>query len=268
MTIAIRRSRVELNYLVPLILSRPTLLVKPDRIAVEQRFKFTIETTMATTSFAVRNIACVNEAKPGVPILTGIGYLDHMIDQWNSHAQVGVGLEVFDALGATASETKDHSADDGDGDEHSNRNQFSSANQVELCTAVGHALGLELKKVLLSTEDSSPTYSRFCCPLDEALVECSISSSSDDVAPDDNHLAKYSLAPYGIYPRNIGRTQIGKLETIAIESFWKALATSAGITISLEKIRGDNAHHIGRCSFWTLQGHQRGLGFKAFVLLV
>ena len=32
----------------------------------------------------------------------------------------------------------------------------------------------------------------------------------------------------------------------AIESFWKALATSAGISVSLEKIRGDNAHHIGR----------------------
>lgn len=189
--------------------------------------------TMAT-SFAVKNIACVNEAKAGVPILTGIGYLDHMIDQWNSHAQVGVGLEV---VNGESSAKKPRLEDD----DHSDRNQHASKNQIELCTAVGEALGAELKKVVESTKDKSPEQSRFCCPLDEALVECLIGST----AGDNDCLAKFSLAPYGIYPRNVGRTRIGKLETAAIESFWKALATSAGISISLEKIRGDNAHHIG-----------------------
>ena len=186
------------------------------------------------TSFAVKNIACVNEAKAGVPILTGIGYLDHMIDQWNSHAQVGVGLEVVDTLGAVPKKQKLDTDD-----EHADRNQFAGSNQVELCKAVGEALGAELKAVIAATKDTSPTSSRFCCPLDEALVECLIASSSDGVT-------KFQLAPYGIYPRNVGRTQIGKLQTVAIESFWRALATSAGISISLDKIRGDNAHHIGR----------------------
>jgi imidazoleglycerol phosphate dehydratase HisB len=220
-----------------------------------------------TASFAVKNIACVNEAKPGVPILTGIGYLDHMIDQWNSHAQVGVGLEVFDIV-ETSPGKKKLASENLSIDEHADRNQFASGNQVELCTAVGHALGIELKKVLLSTKDTSPRRSRFCCPLDEALVECLISSSNDaavKVNNDDDYLVKYSLAPYGIYPRNVGRTQIGKLETVAIESFWKALATSAGITISLEKIRGDNAHHIGRCSI--LQIETANILFTLFILL-
>eukprot|EP00536_Pseudo-nitzschia_multiseries_P014598 jgi/Psemu1/327597/estExt_fgenesh1_pg.C_7340001 len=191
-----------------------------------------------TTSISIRNVACVNEAKAGVPILSGIGYLDHMIDQWNSHAQVGVGLEVV-------TEANDDKANERD--EHSNRNRLESGNQVELCTAVGNELGAALKKVLVSTQDASPTKSRFCCPLDEALVECLISSVSDVAAGDD--LAKYSLAPYGIYPRNVGRTKIGKLETSAIESFWRALASSAGISISLQKVRGDNAHHIVESSF-------------------
>ena len=199
------------------------------------------------TSFAVKNIACVNEAKAGVPILTGIGYLDHMIDQWNSHAQVGVGLEVFDTVEPVPKRAKLETDD-----EHADRNHFASANQAELCTSVGHALGLELKKVILSTKDTSPSRSRFCCPLDEALVECLISSSNDD-----DCLTKFQLAPYGIYPRNVGRTQIGKLETVAIESFWRALATSAGISISLDKIRGDNAHHIGRCSVPKLKKQHR-----------
>ena len=188
------------------------------------------------TSFSVKNIACVNEAKAGVPILTGVGYLDHMIDQWNSHAQVGVGLEVVDTSDAVTKKQKLETDD-----EHADRNQFASSNQVELCKAVGEALGAELKKVIAATKDTSPTSSRFCCPLDEALVECLISSANDGGC-----LAKFQLAPYGIYPRNVGRTQIGKLQTVAIESFWRALATSAGISISLEKTRGDNAHHIGR----------------------
>lgn len=191
------------------------------------------------TSFAVKNIACVNEAKAGVPILTGVGYLDHMIDQWNSHAQVGVGLEVVDTSDAVTKKQKLETDD-----EHADRNQFASSNQVELCKAVGEALGAELKKVIAATKDTSPTSSRFCCPLDEALVECLISSANDG-----DCLAKFQLAPYGIYPRNVGRTQIGKLQTVAIESFWRALATSAGISISLEKIRGDNAHHIVESSF-------------------
>ena len=204
------------------------------------------------SSFDVKNVACNNEAKAGVPILTGIGYLDHMIDQLNSHAQVGVGLEVSDTTGTTSE--KENGQPGGDNvaadDEHADRNRFASGNQVELCTAVGNALGLALRKVLISTKDTSPTNSRFCCPLDEALVECLISSDDAENGgiTNNNNLVKYSLAPYGIYPRNVGRTKIGKLETFAIESFWRALATSVGIIISLEKIRGDNAHHIGMYS--------------------
>jgi len=157
-----------------------------------------------TTSFVVKNIACVNEAKAGVPILTGIGYLDHMIDQWNSHAQVGVGLEVFDTVGRAIEKGKLGTKNTSN-DEHADRNQLASGNQVELCTTVGHALGAELKKVILSTKDTSPSHSRFCCPLDEALVECLISSLNDaafnvNVNNNDDCLVKYSLAPYGIYP--------------------------------------------------------------------
>lgn len=198
------------------------------------------------SAFDVKNIAVVNEAKAGVPIRTGIGYLDHMIDQWNSHAQVGVGLEVW---GTHDKQTTEKLSADELAKALADRNRLASGNQVELCTAVGHALGLELKKVIFSAKDTSPSHSRFCCPLDEGLVECLISSkdNADTGNDDDDYLVKYSMAPYGIYPRNVGRTQIGKLETFAIESFWKALSKSAMLTISLEKIRGDNAHHIGRC---------------------
>jgi len=196
-----------------------------------------------TATFHVRNAVCANEAKVAVPILTGIGYLDHMIDQWNSHAQVGVGLEV--SLCTALEKEKDGESKV---DLEADHNRFAGENQVQLCAAVGKALGQQLRKVLISAPKTSPSESRFCCPLDEALVECLISSSEKNDDDDKEDLAKYSLAPYGIYPRGVGRTKIGNLETFAIESFWKALAISAGIVISVDKIRGDNAHHIGTCT--------------------
>eukprot|EP00526_Cylindrotheca_closterium_P011063 CAMPEP_0113630498 /NCGR_PEP_ID=MMETSP0017_2-20120614/15847_1 /TAXON_ID=2856 /ORGANISM="Cylindrotheca closterium" /LENGTH=414 /DNA_ID=CAMNT_0000540967 /DNA_START=8 /DNA_END=1252 /DNA_ORIENTATION=+ /assembly_acc=CAM_ASM_000147 len=173
-------------------------------------------------SYQIQNLKVVNEAKAGVPIFTGVGYLDHMLDQCNSHAQVGVGLEVLF----------------GDKTDMTDKNRLASSNQVDLCTAVGDELGKKLKEQLSYGKDAS----RFCCPLDEALVECVISNG-------DGNLLEYTLPPYGIYPKGKGRSKIGGLETAAIESFWKALARSSNLNIRFHKVRGDNGHHIVESSF-------------------
>ena len=173
-------------------------------------------------SYNIQNLAVANQAKVGVPIHTGIGYFDHMLDQLNSHAQVGVGLEVT-------------FGDEGD---MNDKNRLSDANQADLCTAVGEELGRALKEQLSYGEVES----RFCCPLDEALVECIISKG-------DGSLLDYTLPPYGIYPKGKGRSKIGSLETNAIKSFWKALAVSSKLNIRFHKVRGDNGHHIVESSF-------------------
>ncbi|CAJ1953294.1 unnamed protein product [Cylindrotheca closterium] len=173
-------------------------------------------------SYLIQNLKVVNESKAGVPILTGIGYFDHMLDQCNSHAQVGVGLEVVF----------------GDKTDSTDKNRLSSTNQAVLCTAVGEELGKTLREQLSYGKEES----RFCCPLDEALVECVISNG-------DGNLLEYTLPPYGIYPNGKGRSKIGSLETTAIESFWKALAGSSKLDIRFRKIRGDNGHHIVESSF-------------------
>ncbi|KAL3912711.1 MAG: hypothetical protein SGARI_001016 [Bacillariaceae sp.] len=157
-----------------------------------------------------------------------------MIDQWNSHAQVGVGITVKSSDSSTTTNTATTE----------NPNRLASQNQVELCAAVGSALGKELRKVVINVDGDKT--SRFCCPLDEALVECVISLPREKYA---GQLVQFTLAPYGIYPKEKGRTHIGKLETFAIESFWKALAESSGLYISLRKLRGDNAHHIVESAF-------------------
>jgi imidazoleglycerol-phosphate dehydratase len=195
----------------------------------------TEEASSSSPSFRVQAIQVVDQAKTDgdICISTGIGYLDHMIDQWNSHAQVGVGIEI-------CTKNEDPSNDEKDADP----NRFANHNQVELSTIVGTALGTELKAILSNISDTSAT-STFSCPLDEALVTCSLFFNPQQ----QGSLVHYNLAPYGIYPQGTGRTKIGKLETFAIQSFWKALAESSHLNISLTKIRGDNAHHIVESSF-------------------
>ena len=174
-------------------------------------------------TLSIQNLKVVNEAKAGVPILSGIGYLDHMLDQLNSHAQVGIGLEVLSD------------------DDVTERNRLANSCQMNLCTLVGTEVG-QAMKTSLNLDD--PDVSRFCCPLDEALVECSIQKSAGP-----GSLVEYTLPPFGIHPKGKGRSKIGQLETSAIKSFWKALAEAAGLDIRLYKIRGDNGHHIVESSF-------------------
>jgi imidazoleglycerol-phosphate dehydratase len=184
--------------------------------------------------FQIQNVQVVNEAKAGVPIHTGIGYLDHMLDQLNSHAQVGVGLEVL----LDTPVTDDH-------------NRLASQSQSDLLTAIGASLGKALKAVVWGGEEScddQEKVSRFCCPLDEALVECVLKKPSSNGSK-EGKLIEYALAPYGKYPATTGRSKIGELETAAIVDFWRALAKESHLEISLKKIRGDNGHHIVESSF-------------------
>jgi imidazoleglycerol-phosphate dehydratase len=173
-------------------------------------------------SYQIQNLKVVNEAKAGVPIHTGVGFFDHMLDQCNSHAQVGVGLEVLF----------------GDKNDVTDRNRLAGTSQADLCSTVGEELGKAIKENL--AYGTAP--SRFCCPLDEALVECVIQNG-------EGTLVDYTLPPFGILPKGRGRSKIGSLDTSAIESFWKALAKSAKLDIQLLKIRGDNGHHIVESSF-------------------
>jgi imidazoleglycerol-phosphate dehydratase len=184
----------------------------------------------------------LNLAKPPQAVSTGIGYLDHMLDQFYSHAQVGVSLAPIHY---------GHHDDNGDNNEHHNRN--ANLDQSELLMAIGISVGKALRQLLdaelpRATPTSTASTSNcatFFCPLDEALVQCIIQV----VASNEGALQVYDVAPYGKYPSPHGRTNIGRLETAALRSFWTGLAVAAGLRLNLVKVRGDNAHHICEASF-------------------
>ena len=99
--------------------------------------------------------------KPSGKIETGLGFLDHMIDQLNSHAQIGVSLQAGD-----------------------------SKSEESIGRLLGSGLQELTKKVPLGAS------STFACPLDEALVECHL-QRVDNAASG----ATVALAPYGKYRR-------------------------------------------------------------------
>ena len=159
-------------------------------------------------------------------IATGIGFLDHMLDQLHSHAQLRVHLQAVKM-------------------EKDATDSYVSA----IGTAVGTALWTLLQSRLPKEELCSST---FACPLDEALVVCVLKKKpiAEGVATETGVLESYTLAPYGIYPRSTGRVLIGTLPTASLESFWRHLARALpNVSIELCKIRGHNAHHIVESSF-------------------
>jgi imidazoleglycerol phosphate dehydratase HisB len=192
-----------------------------------------------TDQFTLSNVACIDTAKSPHPISTGIGFFDHMIDQLNSHAQIGVAVTVTKNNGESSV---------ADCDKHSFEfvNRYADEDQGVIMGQVGAALGSQLKELVYKGEQSDSRTSRFCCPLDEALVECVLTKTSSN---NEGKLTKFTLPPYGKYPANKGRSKIGSMKTQFVEAFFTNVAQSSGMDISLVKVRGDNGHHVVESAF-------------------
>ena len=85
---------------------------------------------MSPPLFRLSDVEAVDLAKAPHRISTGVGYFDHMIDQLNSHAQVGVSVT---AVRAEADEPADLS--------DPNRHREPAIDQASLMAEVGAALG-------------------------------------------------------------------------------------------------------------------------------
>jgi len=176
------------------------------------------------------------DALPAGPIASGIAFLDHMIDQLNSHAQLRVSLQVW--RGDTCLQP------------HSNESHTSGCDG-QVAALAGAALGAAVKELLESGHNERRAIGgsfRFCAPLDEAFTELRLEFPK---AGETASSAEIDLAPYGCFPA-AGRLRIGSFRTELTEVVLRSFAEALGATLKVRKIRGDNAHHIVEATFKSL----------------
>jgi imidazoleglycerol-phosphate dehydratase len=147
-----------------------------------------------------------------VSVATGLSFFDHMLSQLGKHAGFDMRLEARGDLHVDAH----HTVED-----------------------TGILLGEALREAL-GDKAGVRRFASIDVPLDEALISVA---------------ADLSGRPYLLYDVDPGAG--GEAHPIGdppfdpqlAEEFWRAFATSAGITLHLRMVSGKNAHHILEASF-------------------
>lgn len=135
---------------------------------------------------------------------TGIPFFDHMLDQLGRHGGVDLTIDATGDLTVDAHHTVEDTG-------------------ILLGKTLGKALG---------DKRGVRRFSSASVPLDEALVDVSIDLSG---------------RPFLYYDVEFpGEKILGDppFDPQLIEEFWRAVVTSAGITLHVSLVRGRNTHHI------------------------
>tara|TARA_B100000579_G_scaffold270055_1_gene222989 strand:+ start:377 stop:967 length:591 start_codon:yes stop_codon:yes gene_type:complete len=133
-------------------------------------------------------------------IKTGIGFLDHMLEQLSKHSLIDI---VVKAKGDTHIDLH-HTTED-----------------------TGIALGEAIKKAAGNFKGIK-RYASAMIPMDETLSRVSIDISN---------------RPYLIWKVDLKVEKLGEMDTELFKEWFQAFSQSAGITLHVENLYGDNSHH-------------------------
>ena len=134
-------------------------------------------------------------------INTGIGFLDHMMEQIAKHSLIDINLEAKGDLHIDLHHTTEDS---------------------------GIAFGEALKKAL-GDKKGTKRYASATIPMDETLSRVSLDLSN---------------RPYLVWKVKLAVEKLGEMDTELFKEWYHAFSQSAGITLHVENIYGDNSHHI------------------------
>ena len=134
-------------------------------------------------------------------INTGIGFLDHMMEQIAKHSLIDINLEAKGDLHIDLRHTTEDS---------------------------GIAFGEALKKAL-GDKKGIKRYASVTIPMDETLSRVSLDLSN---------------RPYLVWKVKLAVEKLGEMDTELFKEWYHAFSQSAGITLHVENIYGDNSHHI------------------------
>ncbi len=98
---------------------------------------------------------------------------------------------------------------------------------------IGIALG-EAVKQALGDKRGIARYADICLPMDETLTRVAIDVSG---------------RPFLVFRTAFAAQKIGTFDTELVREFFQAFAMNAGITLHVETLYGENAHHIAESCF-------------------
>ena len=141
------------------------------------------------------------DGKGKYKIDTGIGFLNHMLEQLSKHSLIDLNVKAK-------------------GDTHIDLHHTTED--------VGIAIGECIKKASNKFKGIK-RYAHAIIPMDETLSRVAIDVSN---------------RPYLIWKVNLKVEKLGEMDTELFKEWFQAFSQSAGVTLHMENIYGDNSHHI------------------------
>ena len=134
-------------------------------------------------------------------INTGIGFLDHMLDQLSKHSLIDLKVNCI-------------------GDLHIDFHHTTEDSALALGEAINKALG---------TRVGITRFGQALSAMDETLSRVVVDCSN---------------RPYLIWKVKMTKPKLGEMDTELFKEWFQAFAQSAGITLHVETLYGENNHHI------------------------
>jgi imidazoleglycerol-phosphate dehydratase len=139
-------------------------------------------------------------------IATGIGFLDHMLDQLSRHSLIDLALTAK-------------------GDLHIDFHHTTEDSGYVVGEAVAKALG-DRRGIM--------RWGEAMVPMDETLTRVALDLSN---------------RPYLVWKVKFSRPKLGEMDTELFKEWFQAFAQSAGCTLHVENMYGENNHHIVESCF-------------------
>ena len=141
------------------------------------------------------------EGKGKSKIKTGIGFLDHMIDQLAKHSLIDIELLAK-------------------GDLHVDYHHTTEDSAIVLGQAFKNAIG-DMKGIM--------RFGQALSAMDETLTRVVVDCSN---------------IPYLVWRVDFEVSKVGDMDTELFKEWFQAFSQNAGITLHVENLYGENAHHI------------------------
>ena len=140
------------------------------------------------------------DGKGKYKIETGIGFLDHMLEQLSKHSLMDISVKAK-------------------GDTHIDLHHTTEDTGIAIGEAISKAAG---------NRKGIKRYAHALIPMDETLTRVAIDVSN---------------RPYLIWKVNLKVEKLGEMDSELFKEWFQAFSQSAGITLHIENVYGENSHH-------------------------